>query len=162
MHYQIANLQVKTGYHGGKGDTMPLLLDEDGYVTESTGANFIMIKDGKLISPELRNMLRGSSMEYVLNVLAPQINIPVEYKNFEYYDLLNCDEAIFTGTYVNLLPCNRIDSIYFNEDLKSNPIGPITNKIIEAWSENVGVDFIKQIKNWSKKYLREDDQRDFN
>ena len=36
MHYQMANLQVKPF---GK-DAIPLLLDEDGFVTESTGANF--------------------------------------------------------------------------------------------------------------------------
>ena len=39
----MANLQVKPF---GK-DAIPLLLDEDGFVTESTGANFLMIKDGK-------------------------------------------------------------------------------------------------------------------
>ena len=68
MHYQIANLQVK-GQNLGN-DTMPLLLDEDGFNTESTGANFLMIKGRKLISPELRNMLRGTSAQYILEVLS--------------------------------------------------------------------------------------------
>jgi len=148
MHYQMANLQTKPF---GK-DAMPLLLDEDGFVTESTGANFIMIKNEKLIVPELRNMLRGSSMVYITDVLAPQLNLEVEYKNFEPYDVMDCDEAMFTGTYINLLPCNRLNGDYFDESLVSDPFGPVTKKICEGWSQNVGIDFISQIKNWSKNY----------
>jgi branched-chain amino acid aminotransferase len=159
MHYQIANLQVKSQNLGN--DTMPLLLDEDGFVTESTGANFLMIKDGKLISPELRNMLRGTSAKYIMEVLAPQVGVEVVCKNFEPYDVLNCDEAMFTGTYVSLLPCNRLNGQHFNKDLVDDPMGPITKKIANAWSKNVGVDFVKQIKLWSK-YLKGDDVRDFN
>jgi branched-chain amino acid aminotransferase len=146
FHYQMANLQVA---NMGK-DVMPLLLDEDGFVTESTGANFLMIKNGKLITPELRNMLRGSSMMYIIEVLAPQIGVEVVHKNFEPYDVLNCDEAMFTGTFVNLLPCNRLNGVYLNNDVKKTPIGNITQKICDAWSKNVGVNFLQQIKNWSK------------
>jgi branched-chain amino acid aminotransferase len=142
----MANLQVA---NMGK-DVMPLLLDEDGFVTESTGANFLMIKNGKLITPELRNMLRGSSMMYIIEVLAPQIGVEVVHKNFEPYDVLNCDEAMFTGTFVNLLPCNRLIGVYLNNDVKKTPIGNITQKICDAWSKNVGVNFLQQIKNWSK------------
>jgi branched-chain amino acid aminotransferase len=148
MHYQMANLQVK---HAGK-DVMALLLDEDGFITEGTGANFMMVKDGKLIVPELRNMLRGSSMMYIIEVIAPQLGIEVIEKNFEPYDVMDCDEAMFTGTYVNLLPCNRLNGEYFNDSVEKEPFGPITKKISDQWSANVGVDFIKQITDWSAGY----------
>lgn len=148
MHYQMANLEMK---NFGK-DAMPLLLDEDGFITESTGANFLIIKDGKIISPELRNMLRGSSMTYITEVLAPSLGIEVIYKNFELYDVQNCDEAMFTGTFVNLLPCNRINGFYFNESLKEDPFGPVTKRLCEQWSKNVGVDIMQQIRDWSKNY----------
>ena len=144
----MANLQTK---NAGR-DAMALLLDEDGFVTEGTGANFIMVKDGKLIITELRNMLRGSSMMYVKDVLAPQLNLEVIHKNFEPYDVMDCDESMFTGTYVSLLPCNRLDGMYFSENLKKDPFGPVTKRISEAWSENVGVDFVKQRKDWSEGY----------
>lgn len=145
MHYQVANLQMKP--HGK--DAMPLLLDEDGFVTESTGANFLIVKNNKIISPEPRNMLRGSSMVYVLETLAPQLGIKVEYKNFEPYDVLEADEAMFTGTFVNLLPCNRLNSKYLNEKVKENPMGELTKKICDQWSENVGMDIVQQIKHWA-------------
>ena len=61
---------------------------------------------------------------------------------------MNCDEAMFTGTFVNLLPCNRLNGKYINDNLKENPFGPITKKVADKWSENVGVDFIEQMKDW--------------
>jgi branched-chain amino acid aminotransferase len=146
MHYQVANLQVK---NFGK-DAMPLLLDEDGFITESTGANFIMVKHGKLVCPELRNMLRGSSMMYVVEVVAKQLGLEVVYKNFEPYDVLECDEAMFTGTFVNLLPCNRLNGKYLNQNIINNPMGEVTKAICDQWSKNVGIDIVEQIKCWSK------------
>ena len=148
MHYQMANLQVKPFGQ----DAIPLLLDEDGFVTESTGANFLMIKDGKLVAPELRNMLRGSSMMYILETIAPQINLEVIHKNFEPYDVMQCDEAMLTGTFVNLLPCNRLNGEYFNNSVKNDPIGPITREICDAWSKNVGLDFIEQMQHWANNW----------
>lgn len=145
MHYQVANLQMKPY---GK-DAMPLLLDEDGFVAESTGANFLIVKNNKIVSPEPRNMLRGSSMIYVLETLAPQLGIEVEYKNFEPYDVLEADEAMFTGTFVNLLPCNRLNGKYLNDKVKGNPMGDLTKKICDQWSKNVGMDIIQQIKHWA-------------
>jgi len=148
LHYQMANLQVKS--HGV--EAVPLLLDEDGFITESTGANFIMIENGKIITPELRNMLRGSSMMYILETIAPQLGLEVIHKNFEPYDVMNCEEAMFTGTFVNLLPCNRLNGAYFNEARKENPIGPVTQKICDQWSHNVGMPFMKQIKYWARDF----------
>lgn len=148
MHYQVANLQVAS-YNLGN-DVMPLLVDDDGFITESTGANFIIVKDNKLIVPELRNMLRGSSMMYIVEKLAPSLGIEVVSKNFDLYDVMNCDEAMFTGTFVSLLPCNRVNGHYFNDKLKSNPFGEITSLICNKWKENVGIDFVDQIQYWSR------------
>ena len=134
----------------------PLSLDEDGFVAESTGANFIMIENGKIVTPELRNLLRGASMMYIIETLAPQLRIEVIHKNFDLYDVMNCDEAMFTGTFVNLLPCNRLNGRYINDNLKENPFGPITKKIADKWSENVGVDFIEQMKYWHQDTGTED------
>ena len=146
MHYQVANLEVAN--FNSDRDVMPLLIDEDGFVAESTGANFIMIENGKIVTPELRNLLRGASMMYIIETLAPQLRIEVIHKNFDLYDVMNCDEAMFTGTFVNLLPCNRLNGKYINDNLKENPLGPITKKIADKWSQNVGVDFIEQMKYW--------------
>ena len=146
MHYQMANLQVK---NFGK-DAMPLLLDEDGFVAESSGANFLMIEKNKIICPELRNLLRGSTMSYILDTLAPQLNIEVKYKNFEPYDIMSCDEAMLVGTFYNILPCNRLNGKYINDDIMVNPMGTITTKLYKQWNHNVQLDIVEQMKSWSK------------
>ena len=87
---------------------------------------------------------------YIIEVLAPQLGLNVEYKNFETYDVLEADEAMFTGTFVNILPCNRLDGKFLNDSVKQNPMGPITKMIFEQWSKNVGVNVMEQIKAWSK------------
>lgn len=145
-HYQIANIQAS---HFGK-DAMALLLDDQGFVAEGTGSNFLMIKNGCIIVPELRNMLRGCSMMYVLQVIAPQLGLDVIERNFEPYDVLEADEAMFTGTFNNLLPCNRLNGRFLRGAVDQAPMGPVTKSICDQWSKNVGVDFVQQVKEWGK------------
>jgi branched-chain amino acid aminotransferase len=147
MHYQMANLEAaKFG-----PDAQALLLDEDGFVCEGSGANFIMVKDGKLIVPEPRNMLRGSSMEYILGKVAPQLKLRVIHRNIEVYDVMQADEAMFTGTFVNLLPINRLNGVPLNEERKITPMGPVTKSILTQWGKNVGVDLYSQLVFWGLK-----------
>jgi branched-chain amino acid aminotransferase len=146
VHYKLADIEAS---HHGK-NAVALLLDDDGFIAEGTGSNFIMIKDGAIVVPELRNMLRGCSMMYVLNVIAPQLRIPVIEKNIMPYDVLEADEAMFTGTFVNLLPCNRLNGRPLKGCIeRQQPMGPVTQAICKQWSENVGLDFIEQIKRWA-------------
>ena len=144
LHYNIANMEVRP--HGS--DALAVLLDDDGYVCEGTGSNFLMIKNGAIVAPEERNILRGCSMWYVTRVIAHQLNIPVFYQNIEPYDALDADEAMFTGTFVNVLPCDRFNGHRLCGVLDGEVMGPITKMICDQWSKNVGVDFIKQIKEW--------------
>lgn len=152
MHYQLANLEMKD-----RGiNAMPLLLDDQGFVTESTGANFMMFKDGKLIVPELRNMLRGCSMMHIIEKICPAYCIPVVEKNFEPYDILCADEALFTGTFYNLIPCNKLNGQQFGTDrLDVRGLGPITQQIVKAWNNGLAWGekdfcFIEQIRGWKK------------
>ena len=63
--YQMANIEVSNM----KGDNnWPLLIDLDGFITEGTGNNFFMVKDGALYTPEGRNILRGTRRGYVMEI----------------------------------------------------------------------------------------------
>ena len=63
-------------------DNWALMLDPDGYIAEGTGSNFFMVKDNVIYSPEERNMLRGISMQTVIEDLAPSLGYKV-VKNIE-------------------------------------------------------------------------------
>ena len=141
--YQMANIEVSQV----KGDNnWALLIDQDGYITEGTGDNFFMVKNGKLFTPEGRNILRGVSRAYVFE-LAEQLNIPYHECNIEPYDIYDADEAFLTGTPFCILPTTSLNSL----KIGNGKMGEITTNLLNKWSENVGVNIVEQIKNYGKK-----------
>ncbi len=142
IHYLMANIQV-SGYEGE--NNWALLLDTDNFVAEGTGDNFFIVKDGVVITPEPRNILRGISRQYVFE-LCDQLGIKWIEKNIDVYDVVNADEAFMTGTPFCILPVTSITG----DKIGAGKMGVITERLIKTWSENVGVDIIAQIKGWSK------------
>lgn len=144
IHYLMANIQVSR--YDGK-DAWALLLDPDGFVAEGSGDNFFIVKDGVLVSPEGRNILRGISRDYIMKELCPQLNIPCQEKNIELYDVITADEAFYSATPFCIMPATRINGA----PIGNGKVGMITKKLLDQWSANVGVDIIKQIQNWDSK-----------
>lgn len=144
LFYLMANIEASE--MKGKNN-WALMLDPDGFVAEGSGTNFLMVKDGKVISPEGRNMLRGVSRQYVIDFLCPKLGIPFEEKNIEPYDVYNADEAFMTGTPFCVLPVTKLNNI----NIGDGKIGPIYKKLLTTWGDENKVDVESQIKNWNKK-----------
>ncbi len=142
VHYQMANIEV-SNYKGE--NNWALLLDPDGYVAEGTGDNFFIVKNGTIITPEGRNILRGISRAYIFEI-AKELNIPCVEKNIEPYDVYTADEAFMTGTPFSLLPVVSLNS----ELIRDGKRGKVTDMLIKKWSDNVGLDIEKQIIDYSK------------
>jgi len=141
LHYQMANIEVSK--YAGENN-WALLLDPDGFIAEGTGDNFFIVKNGILYTPEPRNILRGVSREYVITELSPALNIPCIEKNIELYDVMEADEAFFTGTPFCILPVTGINSV----PVGTGKMGQITKKLLDAWSVNVGVEIVDQIQHY--------------
>jgi len=142
LFYQMANIEVSQV----KGENnWALLLDPDGFITEGTGDNFFIVKNGQIITPEGRNILRGISRDYIFE-LSDELGIDCEERNIEPYDVYDADEAFMTGTPFCLLPTVTLNSIRIGNE----KMGPITKKILKKWSDNVGLDIKKQIKEFGK------------
>ena len=142
LFYLMANIEAS---HFKGENNWALLLDLDGFIAEGTGDNFFIIKDGVIITPEGRNILRGISRDYVMNTLCPELNLPVVEKNIEPYDVYTADEAFMTGTPFCMLPVTSLNGIAIG----NGKVGSIFTKIIKQWSNNTEVDIIKQIKDWN-------------
>ncbi len=142
MHYLVANLEVALV---DDPTVWALLLDPDGFITEGTGSNFFLVRDGKLLTPEPRNILRGTRRKYSMQ-LARELGIEVIECNLNTYDAITADEAFFTSTAFTLMPCVKVNG----NPLADGGIGPITKKLIEAWNELVGLDFIAQARGYLK------------
>lgn len=147
IHYLMANIEA--GQHAGENN-WALLLDQDGFITEGTGDNFFIIKDGIVYTPEGRNILRGISRDYVKDELCPQLGIPVFEKNIEAYDVYTADEAFMTGTPFCMLPVTSLNGCVIGSGL----VGELFTKILDRWSSNVGLDIKAQIVNWNKSDLK--------
>ena len=147
IHYQMANIEASQ-FKGN--DNWALLLDPDGFVAEGPGDNVFIVKDGVVISPEGRNILRGVSRQYVFD-LCDQLGIPWEEKNIEVYDVMTADECFVTATPFCILPAMRLNG----QDIGDGGYGKTTKLLLDTWSENVGVDIEKQTRSFSAEVDRE-------
>lgn len=142
LFYLMANIEVSQ--HRGENN-WALLLDTDGFVSEGTGDNFFIVKNGVIYTPEGRNILRGISRQYIIEEVGPQLGLPVIEKNLELYDVYTADEAFMTGTPFCMLPVTSINSI----PIGTGKVGETFSKLLDAWSRNVNLDIKNQIQSWS-------------
>jgi len=140
QHFLVANLQVSLV---DDPNAWALLLDPDGFVTEGTGANFFVVSNGELWTPEPRNILRGITRAHTMQ-LAKGLGITVREKNIELYDVLHAEEAFYTSTPACIYPCTQING----NNIGTGAMGPTTKRLIEAWSDDVGVDIIAQTQRF--------------
>lgn len=141
IHYLMANIEASQTQ--GENN-WALLLDPDGFVAEGTGDNFFIIKDGVVITPEGRNILRGISRDYVMKELCPQLSMPIVEKNIDAYDVYTADEAFMTGTPFCMLPVTSLNG----NAIGTGKVGEGFSRLLDQWSANTGVDIAGQIKGW--------------
>lgn len=141
IFYLMANIEASQV----EGDNnWALLLDPDGFVAEGTGDNFFIIKNGVVITPEGRNILRGISRDYVMQELCTQLGIPVVEKNIDPYDVYTADEAFMTGTPFCMLPVTALNG----NPIGDGKVGSVFTRILNQWSQNANVDIKGQIQKW--------------
>jgi branched-chain amino acid aminotransferase len=101
-----------------------LLLDTDGYVSEGSGENVFVIRNGTLYTPDLASCLDGITRDAVLT-MARDLDIPVVEKRITRDEVYCCDEAFFTGTAAEITPIRELD----NRQIGPGHRGPITEKL---------------------------------
>ena len=138
LHYWLAEQEAKMV----DPNAATLLLDLDGNVTEFSGGNILIVKDGSIISPTTRNILPGISRQTVIE-LAGELGIPFFEKDFQTYDVCNADEAFETTTPFCLMPVTKINKI----PIGNGKPGPVGFRLLEAWGAKVGLDIVGQMKN---------------
>ncbi|HWH49261.1 MAG TPA: branched-chain amino acid transaminase [Burkholderiales bacterium] len=115
----LANMEAtEHGYDEG------LLLDVDGFVAEGAGENLFMIKNGKIVEPELNSALIGITRDSVIQ-LAGDIGYAISAKRITRDDLYIADEVFFTGTAAEVTPIREVDG----RTVGTGRRGPLTEKI---------------------------------
>ena len=109
-----------------------LLLDSEGFVAEGSGENFFMVKDNKLITPDLDACLDGITRRTIIS-LAKELEVDFEERKIQLEEVLESDEAFFTGTAVEVMPINAINKKSIADGVR----GPITEKLQKAYLDQV-------------------------
>jgi branched-chain amino acid aminotransferase len=86
-----------------------LLLDDEGYVAEASGACFFIVRDGKLISPPNDNSLESITQATVIE-LATAMGIEVVRRRITREEIYISDEAFLTGTAAEITPIREVDA----------------------------------------------------
>jgi branched-chain amino acid aminotransferase len=91
-----------------------LLLDIDGFAAEAPGANLFVEKNGKLLTPQLGNILPGITRATVIE-LAKQLQIEVTETQININEIYNADAAFFCGTAAEVIGFESLDNIGFTK-----------------------------------------------
>jgi len=102
-----------------------ICMSREGYVTEGTGDNIFIVKDGVLKTPHPAvGILKGVTRKAIME-LAEQEGIPVEETFMNRFDVYTADEIFFTGTAAEVIPVVEVDSRKIGDGVP----GPITKKL---------------------------------
>ena len=136
LHMWIGDTEARLADPNAVG----LYLDLDGNVTETGGSNFVIYRDGTVISPRRRNILWGISLT-VLGEICRDMDIGLLEQDIQTYDVVNAEEAWMPTTPYCLGPVVKINGV----DIGDGKPGPTWRKIIDRWSEIVGKDIYREI-----------------
>ena len=106
-----------------------LLLNSSGKVSEASGMNLFIVRNGELITPGVdQDILEGITRASVIE-LAKSFGINVIERPVDKTELLIADEVFLTGTAAKITPVKQIESTNINND---RPImNKLKNKLIE-------------------------------
>ncbi len=107
-----------------------IMLDKNGYISEGSGENIFIVKNGNIYTPNTDHCLNGITRQSVIQI-AKDLNLQVKEKNLDYDELLNADEAFFTGTAVEITPISKLDNNLINNGSR----GKITKLLQEKFQE---------------------------
>jgi branched-subunit amino acid aminotransferase/4-amino-4-deoxychorismate lyase len=110
-----------------RGATYPFLTDGDANLTEGSGFNIVIVKDGVLYTPD-RGVLQGISRKSVIDVAhAKNLEIRVEYVPVDM--VYKCDEIFMCTTAGGIMPITSLDGV----PVKDGKVGPITKTIWDGY-----------------------------
>ncbi len=118
---------------------IPLMLDMDGNLCETDTTNVFFISKDKLFTPMARNVLGGITRQVVFE-LAEKLGFEVVEGDFTPFDMYTADEAFLSGTSGSITPVNSLNGKKIGDNLP----GPVTLRLIAAWNELVGLDYVAQ------------------
>ncbi len=108
-------------------------LDVDGYVSEGSGENIYLVRDGKIFTPSLNSSILAGITRDCVFTMAAEMKIPVVETKIPREMLYIADELFFSGTAAEITPVRSVDHI----QIGSGSRGPVTEKIQSRYFEYI-------------------------
>jgi branched-chain amino acid aminotransferase len=113
-----------------KGGDEAIFLDHNGYISEGSGDNIFVVKNGAVITPPTINNLRGITRAVAIELIN-KLGIPFQEANIGLYDLYSADEIFVTGTAAEIAPITYIDGRVVGD---GKP-GELTKRLMEEFKK---------------------------
>ncbi len=136
LNSQMSKKEVVTS-----GYDVAILLDDNGFVCETSGECLFIVRNKTLITPANENSLESITQKTVIK-LAKDLGIKVKRRNITRDELYICNEAFSTGTAAEITPFYEIDNRVINNALS----GKITKKIQKAYFDLIYANNLKYNK----------------
>jgi len=107
-----------------------IMLNENGHVSEGSGENIFMVREGKLITPTpADNVLEGITAKSVIELATNELGVEFVQREIDRTELYIADEVFMTGTAAHLTPVVEVD----RRSVGTGRPGPITSKLSELF-----------------------------
>ncbi|MEO8205805.1 MAG: branched-chain-amino-acid transaminase [Chthoniobacterales bacterium] len=108
-----------------------IMLNEEGYVSECTGDNVFIIKNGQMFTPPISAGALAGVTRAVVFELATEEGVSLSEPNLTRYDIYTADECFLTGTAAEIIPAVKLD----NRAIGDGKPGEITRKMMERFRQ---------------------------
>jgi branched-chain amino acid aminotransferase len=117
------------------GYDQPIFLNRLGKVAEGSGATFVMVRKGRIVTPPtssdiLESITRTTLMEYVCPAV---LGMEVVERDIDRTELYTAEEAFFCGSGYEITPITSIDRF----PVGTGAVGPITRRTSTAYMDLV-------------------------
>lgn len=134
LHWWLAEQEV----HQNDPLASALLLDEQGCVTETAAANFLLVRRAEVLTPPRESVLGGVSLQ-VTEELCRQLGVSFREQPLTIEDCQHADEAWLTSTPYCLAGVRAINGVALPWP------GPLLGRLLEAWNTLAGCEIRQQI-----------------
>jgi branched-chain amino acid aminotransferase len=108
-----------------------LMLNEQGFVSECTGDNIFIVRDGTIFTPQVSDGALDGITRRVIFELAEQAGTRVVERTMSRVDIFGADECFVTGTAAEVAPVVALDK----RKIADGKPGSLTRRLIDAYRE---------------------------
>ncbi|WP_437228611.1 aminotransferase class IV [Planctomicrobium sp. SH661] len=124
--------------------SMALLLDQQGFVTETASGNLFIVRGDELFTPSAETTLSGIAQAHVMK-LAERQGWKVQRAHLTPQQVASASEAFLTSSTYCMLPVSMLNGT----EIGTSVPGRVTKMLMDNWSEEIGLDFERQTLRFS-------------